>query len=100
MKRDRSFISSPEWLKHKKATQIRKNSDDNCFHYPLTVALNHQNIEKKKILKEYQKLNLALISIIGNKQIFHHTEKTGKSLNKTIGQLILTSYLYHTILKK
>ena len=31
----------------------------------LTVALNHQNIGKT--LKEYQKLNLLLISIIGTK---------------------------------
>ena len=65
LKRDRFYIDSPEWLKNKKATINPKNNDDNCFQYALTVALNHQNIGKT--LKEYQKLNLLLISIIGKK---------------------------------
>ena len=47
LKRDRFYIDSPEWLKNKKATINPKNNDDNCFQYALTVALNHQNIEKK-----------------------------------------------------
>ena len=71
LKRSGSYIDSPEWLKNKKATINPKNNDDNCFQYALTVALNHQNIGKT--LKEYQKLNLLLISIIGKKQIFDHT---------------------------
>ena len=65
LKRRGSYIDSPEWLKNKKATINPKNNDDNCFQYALTVALNHQNIGKT--LKEYQKLNLLLISIIGKK---------------------------------
>ena len=65
LKRSGSYIDSPEWLKNKKATINPKNNDDNCFQYALTVALNHQNIGKT--LKEYQKLNLLLISIIGKK---------------------------------
>ena len=46
LKRSRSYIDSPEWLKNKKATINRKSNDDNCFQDALTVALNHQNIEK------------------------------------------------------
>ena len=46
MKRGESYIDSPEWLKNKKATINLENNDDNCFQYALTVALNHQNIEK------------------------------------------------------
>ena len=65
LKRGRSYIDSPEWLKKKEETINPKNNDDNCFQYALTVALNHQNIGKT--LKEYQKLNLLLISIIGKK---------------------------------
>ena len=65
LKRSGSYIDSPEWLKNKKATINPENNDDNCFQYALTVALNHQNIGKT--LKEYQKLNLLLISIIGKK---------------------------------
>ena len=33
-------------MKNKKATKNPKNNDDNCFQYALTLALNHQNIEK------------------------------------------------------
>ena len=41
-------------------------------------------------LKEYQKLNLLLISIIGKKQIFHHTQKTKfEQNNKTVAINVL-----------
>ena len=46
LKRGRSYIDSPKWLKNKKATLNPENNDDNCFQYALTVALNHQNIGK------------------------------------------------------
>ena len=65
LKRGWSYIDSPEWLKNKKATINPKNDENNCFQYTLTVALNYQNI--KKTLKEYQKLNILLISVIGKK---------------------------------
>ena len=61
--RGKSYIDSPEWLKNKKAKINPKNKDVKCFHYVLTAGLNYQII--KKILKEYQKLSLLLISIIG-----------------------------------
>ena len=93
-----SYIDSPKWLKNKKATINPKNNDNNCFQYALTVALNYHNINKHP--QRIRKLSLLLISMIGRKYIFHHTQKTGKSLNKTIRQLLLISYLYHTILKK
>ena len=47
----------------------------------------------KKNRKKYQNLK-------GLVQIFHHTKEIGKNLNKTILQLLLISYLYHTIVKK
>ena len=77
----------------------KKNNDDKCFQYALTVALNYQNI-KKKLLKEYQTLNPLLINMIGKKEILHCTKKTGKRLNQIISQLLLKFYLRHTILKK
>ena len=46
LKRGRWYKDFPEWLKNKKETTNSKNNDDNCFHYALTAALNHQNIEK------------------------------------------------------
>ena len=46
LKREGSYIDSPEWLKNTKATINPKNNDDNCFQYALTVALDYQNIKK------------------------------------------------------
>ena len=46
LRRGKSYIKSPKWLKNKRATINPENKkDDNCFQYALTVALNHQNIE-------------------------------------------------------
>ena len=41
-----SYIDSPKWLKNKKVTINPKNSDNNCFQYALTAALNYQSIKK------------------------------------------------------
>ena len=60
-----SYIDFPEWLKDKKVTINTKNNDDKCFQYAFTAALNYEQI--KKTLKEYQKLSLLLINIIGKK---------------------------------
>ena len=65
LKRSRSYIDSPKWLKNKKATINQKNNDDNCFQYALTVALNYQNI--KNNLERISKVNPFLINIIGKK---------------------------------
>ena len=45
LKRAKSYIKSPEWVKNKRATVNPKNKDNKCFQYSITVALNHQNIE-------------------------------------------------------
>ena len=46
VKRGRSYIDSLECLKNKKATiNPKNNSDNNCFQYALTVALNHKQIK-------------------------------------------------------
>ena len=51
LSRGGSYIYSPEWLQNKKATVNPKNNDDK-----LTIAQ-----------KEYQKLSLLLITIIGKR---------------------------------
>ena len=53
LNRGGSYIDSPNWLKNKKATINPKNNDDKCFPYPLTVALNYEQIKKdpQRILK-------------------------------------------------
>ena len=42
--RSGSYIDSPDWLKHKKATINPKNKDNECFKYAITAALNHKDI--------------------------------------------------------
>ena len=45
IKRGGSYIDSPDWIKKKKATINLKNTDDKCFQYTATVALNYEEIE-------------------------------------------------------
>ena len=82
LKRVGSYISSPKWIKNKKATINPENNYDNCFQYPLTVALNHQNIGKNP--QRISKIKPFIDQYNWNKIYFYHTQKTGKSLNKTI----------------
>ena len=44
LRRGRSYMKSPKWIRNKRAI-INPKNDDNCFQYALTVALNSQNIE-------------------------------------------------------
>ena len=47
LNRGGSNIDSPDWIKNKKATINPINKKDNkCFHYAVTVALNHEEIKK------------------------------------------------------
>ena len=46
LKRGKSYVDSPEWLKNKKATINSKNKDNKCFKYAIPVALNHDKIKK------------------------------------------------------
>ena len=44
-----SFIDSPDWIKKKKAAINTRNTDDKCFQYAATVALNYEEIKKEHI---------------------------------------------------
>ena len=56
--------SSPEWLKNNKAPINPKNNDNNYFKYALTVALNHQKIEKNpQIISFYLERNRFSITL-------------------------------------
>ena len=44
-KRGGLYIDSPDWIKKKKATINPKNTDDKCFQYAATVALNREEID-------------------------------------------------------
>ena len=45
LNRGSSYIDSPIWIKNKGVTINPQNTEDNkCFQYPITIALNNQNI--------------------------------------------------------
>ena len=96
-----SSIGSPKWLKNKKATINPKNNDDddNCsFKYSVFVVAHWEEIdnhpERISNLTDFsQNYNWKDID-------FPATSKDWKNLNKTIRQLLLIPYLYHTILNK
>ena len=97
LSRGGSYVDSPEWLKNKKATINLKNNDDKCFQYALTVALIYQQIKNNP--ERIPKIKL-FIDPYNWKEIFHHVEKTGKSLNQIINQLLLIFCMCLIILKK
>ena len=97
LSRGGSYIDSPKWLKNKKATINPKNNDDKCFQYALTVALNYEQIKKGP--QKISKIK-PFIDQYNWKEIFHHMEKTGKSLNQIINQLLLIFCMCLIILKK
>ena len=41
-----SYIESPKWLKDKKCCMNQKNTDNKCFQYVATLALNFNNINR------------------------------------------------------
>ena len=56
LNRGGSYIDSPDWIKHKKATINPQNKDNECFKYAITAELNHE-----KNLKNPQRIsNLKL----------------------------------------
>ena len=46
LNRGGSYIESVKWIKDKKSTINPKNNDYKCFQYAVTVALNHDKINK------------------------------------------------------
>ena len=52
LNRGGSYIDSPDWIKHKKATINPQNKDNKCFKYATTAALNHE-----KFLKNPQRIS-------------------------------------------
>ena len=63
LRRGRSYIKSPEFILNKKSYKNAKNEDNKRFQYPITVALNHQNIENHR--GRISNIKPLLISVIG-----------------------------------
>ena len=93
------YIESPKWLKDKKSTVNQKNSDNKCFQYATTLALNFNKIDKKT-LKEYQELNPLLRITTGKTLTSHPLGKIGIGSNLITKMLPLIFYMFHLTLKK
>ena len=78
LNRGGSYIDFPEWLNYKKATKNPKNNDYKGFQYALTVALNHEQIEKDP--QRITKIK-PFIDQCNWKEFFHRIKKTGKNVN-------------------
>ena len=98
LKRGKSYIKSPEWILNKRATINPKNKDDKCFHYSITVALNHQEIENHP--ERISNIKLFIDKYHWKVIDFPAGIKDRKSLKKLIKKLLLISYVYHLIQKQ
>ena len=93
-----SYTKSPSWIKNKRATINPKSKDNKCLRDATTAALNHEKIKNHPERISYLE---PLFDQCNRKDIeFPSHSKDWKNLNKTIKQLPLISYLYHTILNK
>ena len=74
LKRSRSHIETPEWLKNKVATINCQNDDDKCFQYAISIALNydeignhHQRVNKvKPFIDQYNWKDINFPSHVGD----------------------------------
>ena len=104
LNRGGSYIESTKWIKDKKSTINPKNNGYKCFQYAVTVALNHDKINKdpqrvskikpfigqynwndidfRSTSKDWKKFELNNESIALNiLYVPHKTRKTSNSLN-------------------
>ena len=77
-----SYIESPKWLKDKKCCINQKNTDNKCFQYAATLALNFNNINRDP--QRISKMKPLLIIIIGRILIFQQLKKIGTNLKSII----------------
>ena len=60
IKRDESYIISPDWILSKKATINRKNQKDNeYFKWSIIAGLSYNKINKQELKKEIEKIERA-----------------------------------------
>ena len=75
-----SYIESPKWLKDKKCTINKKNTDTKCFQYATTLALNFNNIDKHhQIISKIKPFTVIRMILI-----FLQLKKIGINLNLII----------------
>ena len=83
--RGESYIDLPKWLKNKKTTRNPISSDEKCFQYATTVALNYQDIKNNPERKSKNKpfinqYNWKEINFLSHKKDWKKLESNNKSI--------------------
>ena len=98
LKRSRSYIASPKWIKNKKATINPQNKDDDkCFQYAVTIALNYDRIENhperlskvKRFINQYDWSEINFPSHVGDWEKFELNNKS----------IALNVFVFHKVKK-
>ena len=92
-----SYIESAKWIKNKKSTINPKNNDYKCFQYAVTVALNHDKINKDS--QRVSKIKPFINQYNWNDMAFPSTSKDWKKFELIMNQLVLIFCMYPTKLE-
>ena len=89
LNRGGSYIDSLKWIKNKKATINKKNKDDKCIHYALTVALNYEQVKEhperiSKIKPFIDKYSWKEIDFPSHSKFWKKFESNNKTIALTI----------------
>ena len=81
LKRDGSYVKSPEWLANKKATINPKNgNDDECLPWSIICALNYNEIMKKEFENIFKKIKHEDKDFSSHKRDWENFEQNNESI--------------------
>ena len=90
LKRDGSYVKSPEWLANKKATINPKNgNDDECLPWSIICALNYNEIMKKEFENIFKKIKHEDKDFSLQKRDWENCEQNNESVALNFHQKIV-----------
>ena len=98
LNRGGSYIEPAKWIKDKRSITNPKNNDHKCFQYTVTLALNHDKIDRNP--QRISKIRPFIDQYNWKDVDFPATSKIGKNLNKIMNRLLLIFYTCLIILEK
>ena len=98
LNRGGSYIEPAKWIKDKRSIINPKNNDYKCFQYAITVALNHDKINKHP--QRISKTKLFTDQYNWKDIDFPPTSKDWKKFEQNNESILLMFCMYHIELKK
>ena len=98
LNRGGSYIEPAKWIKDKKSIINLKNNDHKCFQYAVTLALNHDKIDRNP--QRTSKIRPFIDQYNWKDIDFPAANKDWKNLNKIMNRLLLIFYTCLIILEK